>query len=59
MKLGLAFVRSTATPDNLRFARQAGVTHVVVHFTDYEQDHDKLPAHFQGAYGFKIGRAHV
>lgn len=52
MHLGLAFVRSTATPDNLRFARQAGVTHVVVHFTDYEQDRDKLPPHFQGAYGF-------
>ena len=52
MKLGLAFSRSTLSVDNLRFARQAGVTHIVVHYTDYEKDKAKLPAHFQGAYGF-------
>jgi mannonate dehydratase len=51
MKLGLAFTRSNLTSDNLRFARQCGVTHVVVHNTFYEQDHDKLPERFQGAWG--------
>jgi len=52
MKLGLAFVRSNLTRDNLRFARQVGVTHVVVHYADYNRDHDKLPDKFKGAYGF-------
>ena len=52
MKLGLAFVRSNCTPDNLRFARQCGVTHVVVHYTNYENDKDKLPERFKGAYGY-------
>jgi mannonate dehydratase len=51
MKLGLAFVRSNLTPDNLRFARQCGVTHVVVHFTEYGKDKDKLAEKFKGAWG--------
>ena len=52
MKLGLALVRNGVTPDNLRFARQAGVTHIVVHYTNYEQDRDKLPPRFKGAWGY-------
>ena len=52
MKLGLAFVRNNLTRDNLRFARQCGVTHIVVHYANYYQDNDKLPERFQGAYGF-------
>jgi mannonate dehydratase len=52
MKLGLALAGKNVTPDNLRFARQLGVTHIVVHFTHYENDQDKLPPHFRGAYGF-------
>jgi len=52
MKLGLAFVRSNLSRDNLRFARQCGVTHIVVHYADYYHDHDRLPERFQGAYGF-------
>jgi mannonate dehydratase len=52
MKLGLAFVRNNLTRDNLRFARQCGVTHIVVHYADYYLDHDKLPERFKGAYGF-------
>ena len=52
MKLGLAFTRSNLTRDNLRFARQVGVTHVVVHYADYYHDRDKLTERFKGAYGF-------
>ncbi|HSB81137.1 MAG TPA: mannonate dehydratase [Candidatus Methylomirabilis sp.] len=36
MKLGLGLYRTILTPDTLRFARQAGVTHIVAH----------LPGHF-------------
>lgn len=35
MKLGLGLYRSLLTNDNLAFARQAGVTHLVVHLVDY------------------------
>ena len=51
MKLGLAFVRANLTRENLRFARQCGVTPVVVHYTQYDQDQDKLPERFKGAWG--------
>ncbi|MBI3959478.1 MAG: mannonate dehydratase [Chloroflexi bacterium] len=36
MKLGLGLYRALLTPENLRFARQAGCTHIVAH----------LPGHF-------------
>ncbi len=36
MKLGLGLYRALLTPDNLRFAKQAGATHIVAH----------LPGHF-------------
>ncbi|MEP7356607.1 MAG: mannonate dehydratase [Anaerolineales bacterium] len=52
MKLGLAFSRSNLSRDNLKFARQCGVTHIVVHYTFYENEQDKLPERFKGAYGF-------
>jgi mannonate dehydratase len=52
MKLGLALVGHNVTRDNLRFAKQAGVTHIVVHYTNYEMDRDQLPPQFKGAYGF-------
>lgn len=35
MKLGLGLYRSLLTPDNFAFAKQAGVTHLVVHLVDY------------------------
>lgn len=35
MKLGLGLYRSLLTEDNFRFARQASVTHLVVHLVDY------------------------
>ena len=35
MYLGLGLYRDSLTDENLAFARQAGVTHVVVHLVDY------------------------
>jgi len=35
MKLGLGLYRHMLTPENFRFARQAGATHIVVHLVDY------------------------
>src|SRR5436305_14316251 len=35
MKLGLGLYRFMLTPDNFRFARQAGATHIVAHLVDY------------------------
>ena len=35
MKLGLGLYRSLLTDENFKFAKQAGVTHLVVHLVDY------------------------
>ncbi len=35
MKLGLGLYRAMLTPDNFRFAKQVGATHIVAHYTDY------------------------
>ena len=35
MKLGLGLYRHMLTPENFRFARQCGCTHVIVHLVDY------------------------
>ncbi|MBV7331130.1 mannonate dehydratase [Chloroflexi bacterium TSY] len=42
MKLGLGLYRQMLTPDNFRFARQAGATHIVAHLTDYFKDAESL-----------------
>src|SRR5678815_1407047 len=35
MKLGLGLYRGLLSEDNFKFAKQAGVTHLVVHLVDY------------------------
>jgi mannonate dehydratase len=35
MKLGIGLYRHMLTPENFRFARQAGATHIVAHMVDY------------------------
>ena len=40
MKIGLGLYRDSLTPDNLRFARQAGATHIVAHLTNYFRGKD-------------------
>ena len=37
MKLGLGLFRDSLTKDNFQFARQAGVTHLVVHLVNYSR----------------------
>jgi mannonate dehydratase len=37
MKLGLGFYFEMLTPENYRFAHQMGVTHLVVHLSDYRR----------------------
>ena len=35
MKIGLGLYRESLTPENFRFARQAGATHIVAHLANY------------------------
>lgn len=44
MKLGLGLYRHMLTPDNFRFAKQAGATHVVAHWVDYFHEGPRIPA---------------
>ena len=44
MKLGLGLYRHMLTRDNFRFAKQAGATHIVAHWTDYFNQGPKLLA---------------
>lgn len=43
MKIGLGLYRHMLTEDNLRFARQAGATHVVAHLVDYFSGGPRIP----------------
>lgn len=40
MKLGLGLFRESVTEENFKFARQMGVTHLVVHMTNYFRGQD-------------------
>jgi mannonate dehydratase len=44
VKLGLGLYRHMLTEDSLRFARQAGATHVVAHLVDYFSGGPRIPA---------------
>jgi len=43
MKLGLGLYRHMLRPENYRFARQAGATHIVAHLVDYWQGSQRIP----------------
>jgi mannonate dehydratase len=43
MKLGLGLYRHMLTPENFRFARQAGATHIVAHLVDYFHEGPRIP----------------
>jgi mannonate dehydratase len=43
VKLGLGLYRHMLTEDNLRFARQAGATHIVAHLVDYFSAGTRIP----------------
>jgi hypothetical protein len=44
VKLGLGLYRHMLTEDNLRFARQAGATHIVAHLVDYFAAAPRIPS---------------
>jgi mannonate dehydratase len=57
MKVGLGLYRHMLTRGNLRFARQAGATHIVVHWVDYFNSADSLSTATAGdAWGISDNR---
>ncbi len=44
MKIGLGLYRHMLTPENFRFARQAGATHIVAHLVDYFAAGPRIPS---------------
>ena len=58
MKLGLGLYRALLNPDTLRFARQAGVTHIVAHLPGhFVREGSKIITSDQAAYGFGVSDA--
>jgi len=55
MKLGLNITRPRLTPDTLRFAAQAGVTHIVAHLNRYEDGADPDEVARSGGIGPVLG----
>ncbi|MGO8790430.1 MAG: mannonate dehydratase [Terriglobia bacterium] len=55
MKLGLGLYRHMLTPENFRFARQCGCTHVIVHLVDYfhqgDSDRQNQPVGSKAGWG--------
>ena len=54
MKLGLGLYRHMLTPENFRFARQAGATHIVAHLVDYFHTGPRIPQSESAGYGWGI-----
>jgi mannonate dehydratase len=54
MKLGLGLYRHMLTPDNFRFAKQAGATHIVAHWVDYFRAGPRIPAAESGGAGWGV-----
>jgi len=52
MKLGLGLGGRNLNRDNLRFARQAGVTHIIAHLSHYGRDWEELPPAPSGTAGY-------
>jgi mannonate dehydratase len=58
MKLGLGLYRNLLNSETLRFARQAGVTHIVAHLPGhFTRGRDTIITSDQAAYGFGISEA--
>jgi mannonate dehydratase len=56
MNLGLGLYRHMLTPDNFRFAKQAGATHIVAHLVDYFASGPRIPHSQSAGYGWGITR---
>jgi mannonate dehydratase len=58
MKLGLGLYRDLLNPETLRFAKQAGATHVVAHLPGhFSRGHGAIITSDQAAYGFGLSEA--
>ncbi|HEX7551181.1 MAG TPA: hypothetical protein VF579_11475 [Candidatus Methylomirabilis sp.] len=58
MKLGLGLYRTLLNPKTLRFARQAGVTHIVAHLPGhFTRGESKIITSDQAAFGFGVSEA--
>jgi mannonate dehydratase len=51
VKLGLGLYHHMLTPENFRFARQAGATHIVAHLVDYFSDTPSIPSVREDGWG--------
>ena len=58
MKLGLGLYRHALKPENYRFAKQAGATHLVVHLVDY-YNKGTLPAETLEGASWGVSSPHV
>ena len=57
MKLGLGLYRHMLTPENYRFARQCGCTHIVAHYVDYFRggiDYERVNQPTGGRHGWGL-----
>ncbi|MEZ4870347.1 MAG: mannonate dehydratase [Caldilineaceae bacterium] len=57
MKLGLGLYRALLTPENLRFAKQAGCTHIVAHLPGHFTRGDKIITSDNADAGFGFSEA--
>ncbi len=58
MKLGLGLYRGLLNPAGLRFARQAGATHIVAHLPgSFARGEEKIITSDQAAFGFGVSEA--
>ena len=57
MKLGLGLYRDLLTPENLRFAKQAGCTHIVAHLPGHFTRGDKIITSDNAEAGFGVSEA--
>ncbi|HZQ08243.1 MAG TPA: mannonate dehydratase [Anaerolineae bacterium] len=59
MKLGLGLYRHMLTPENFRFAKQAGATHIVAHLVDYFSNEPRLPSTTTLGWGTSANRGRL
>src|SRR4051794_35109241 len=59
MKIGLGLYRHMLTPDNYKFARQAGATHIIAHLTNYFSTGTALPGEQQNGGSWGLASKHV
>ena len=55
MKIGLGLYRHMLTPENFRFAHQAGATHIVAHLVDYFATGPRIPSAQDDGWGLAGG----